>query len=118
MHSERRFIVRKVWELVELCADQRRHCRWVNMVDIRNALDSWEIGLKEANAALLELEQKNYLLTMTSGEDDKITAIIITPPIYRCPDCRLMVSSRLDWEDHLPDCLHQRRKLRRLGLLA
>ena len=113
-----KFVGRKVWELVELCADQRRHCRWVNMSDFHNALDSWEIDLKEANAVLFELEQKNYLLAMTRGEGDEITDIILTPPIYRCPDCRLMVSSRLDWEDHLPDCRHQQAKMRRLGLLV
>jgi hypothetical protein len=88
------------------------------MEDFRNALDSWEIGRKEAYGALQELERRTYLLTMTRGEDDEITDIVITPPIYRCPDCRLMVSSRLDWEDHLPDCLHQREKLRRFGLIA
>ena len=113
-----KFAVSKVLELVELCAEQRGRCRRVNMEDFRNALDSWEIGRKEAYAALRGLEQSNYLLTMTRGEDDEITDIVITPPIYRCPDCRLMVSSRLDWEDHLPDCLRQREKMRRLGLIA
>ena len=79
MNPESDFIVRKVWELVELCAEQRRHCRWVNMEDFRNALDSWEIGRKDAYAALLELEQGNYLLTMRRGEGDTITDIVITP---------------------------------------
>ena len=79
MNPESDFIVRKVWELVELCAEQRRHCRWVNMEDFRNALDSWEIGRKDAYAALLELEQGNYLLTMRRGEGDTITYIVITP---------------------------------------
>jgi hypothetical protein len=40
MNSERLFIVHKVWQLVELSAEQRRRCRWVNMYDFRNALDS------------------------------------------------------------------------------
>jgi hypothetical protein len=75
MNSERLFIVHKVSELVELCADQRRHCRWVNLDDFRNALDSWEIGGKEAYAALRELERRNYLLTMTRLEDDVITIL-------------------------------------------
>ena len=118
MNAEWLFIVRKVWELVELCAEQRRHCRRVNMYDFRNGLDNWEIGRKESYAALRVLEERNYLLTMTRGEDDEITAIIITPPIYRCADCRLVVSSRQDWEDHLPDCLGQQEKMRRFGLLA
>jgi hypothetical protein len=118
MNPESVFIVRKVWELVELCAEQRRHCRWVNMEDLRNALDSWEIGRKEAYAALRELEQKNDLLTLTRGEDDEITDIVITPPTCRCPECRLMVCSRQDWDDHLPNCLRQREKLRRFGLIA
>jgi hypothetical protein len=118
MNSERLFIVRKVWELVELCAEQRKHCRWVNIEDFRNACDGWEIDREEANAALRELERRNYLLTMNRGEDDTITDVVITPPTYRCPDCRLVISSRLDWEDHLPACLRQRRKLRRLGLIA
>ena len=113
-----KFAVSKVLELVELCAEQRGRCRRVNMEDFRNALDSWEIGRKEAYAAQRGLEQSNYLLTMTRGEDDEITDIVITPPAYRCPDCRLMVSSRLDWEDHLPDCLRQQAKMRRLGLLS
>jgi hypothetical protein len=47
---------------------------------------------------------------------EPITAIIITPPIYPCSDCRLMVSSHQDWEDHLPDCLRQREKMRKLGM--
>ena len=47
-----------------LCAERRMRCRWVNMYALRNALDSWEIGRKEAYAALGELERKNYLLTM------------------------------------------------------
>src|SRR5450631_2209927 len=94
MNSEWRFTIRKVWELVELCAERRRRCQWVNMVDFRAAVDSWEIDRKEAHAALRELERKNYLLAMTRGEDDEITEIVITPPQYRCPDCRLMVSSR------------------------
>jgi hypothetical protein len=94
MNSERRFIIRKVWELVQLCSDQRRRCRWVNLAEFRNALDSWEIGRKEAYAALQELERGNYLLAMTRGEDDEITDITLTPPIYRCPDCRLIVASR------------------------
>ena len=55
---------------------------------------------------------------MPRGEDDEITDIILTPPIYRCPECRLMVSSRLDWEDHLPDCRRQQEKMRRFGLIA
>jgi hypothetical protein len=118
MHSEWRFTVRKVWELVELCAEQRGRCHRVNMDDFRNAIDGWEIGRKEAYAALWELERRNYLLTMTRGEDGEITAIVFTPPVYRCPDCRLMVSSRQDWEDHLPICLRQQAKMRRLGLLA
>ena len=113
-----KFAVSKVLELVEPCADQRGRCRWVNMDDFRNALDSWEIDRKDAYAALRALERKNYLLAMTRGEDDEITEIVITPPQYRCPDCRLMVSSRLDWEDHLPDCLRQQAKLRKLGILA
>ena len=113
-----KFAVSKVLELVELCAEQRRHCRWVNMEDFRNALDSWEIGRKDAYAALLELEQGNYLLTMRRGAGDEITDIVITPPTYRCSECRLVVSSRQDWEDHLPDCLRQREKLRKFGLIA
>lgn len=117
MNSER-WVVRKVWELVELCAEERKRGRWVNMADFHNALDCWEIGRKEANAALRQLEQGNYLLAMCRGEDDEITDIIITPPTYRCPDCRLMVSSRRDLEDHWPDCLRQQAKLRRLGLLV
>jgi hypothetical protein len=88
------------------------------MHDFRDALDSWENGRKEAYDALRELERENYLLTMTRGEDDEITDIILTPPTYRCHECRLMVSSRQDWEDHLPDCLRQRAKMRRLGLLV
>ncbi len=105
MNSERLFVVRKVWELVELCADQRRRrCRWVNLPEFRDALDSWQIGRKEAYAALRELEGRNYLLTMTRGEDDEIADIILTPPTYRCHACRLIVSSRLDWEDDLPGC--------------
>jgi hypothetical protein len=48
MNSESGFIVRKVWELVELCADQRRHCRRVDLAEFRDALDSWEIDGKEA----------------------------------------------------------------------
>lgn len=113
-----KFVVRKVLELVELCSEKRGRCRRVNMENFRNALDSWEIGRKEAYAALRELEQGIYLLTMMRGEDDTITDIVITPPTYRCNHCRLMISSRQDWEDHLPDCLHQREKLHRLGLLA
>jgi hypothetical protein len=118
MNSEWLFIVRKVWELVELCAEKRGRCRWVNMHDFGNALDSWEIDRKRAYAALRVLEQKNYLVTMTRAEDDEITNIVITPPTYRCIECRLMVSSRQDWEDHLPDCLRQQEKLRRIGLLV
>lgn len=74
--------------------------------------------MSQAYAALRELERKNYLLTMNSGEDDDITDIVITPESFRCADCRLIVSSRQEWEDHLPDCLRQREKMRRLGLLA
>jgi hypothetical protein len=118
MHSESRFIVRKVWELAGLCAERRRRCRWVNLDDFRNAIDGWEIGRKQAYGALLELEQENYLLTMRRCQDDEITDIVITPPTYRCPECRLVISSRLDWEDHLPDCLRQQAKMRRLGLIA
>jgi hypothetical protein len=118
MNSEWLFIGRKVWELVELCAEKRGRCRWVNMHDFGNALDSWEIGRKELYASLRGLEKRNYLLTMTRGEDDEITDIVITPATYRCPDCRLMVSSRLDWEDHIPDCLRLQEKLRRIGLLV
>jgi hypothetical protein len=112
------FVVRKVWELVELCAGQRKRGRWVNMDDFHNALESWEIGSKEANAGLLELEQRNYLVTMNREDDDEITDIIITPPQYRCPDCRLMVSSRQNWEDHLPDCRRQQAKMRKLGIIV
>ena len=112
------FTVSKVLELVELCSEKRRRCRWVNMSDCRNALDSWEIDRKEANSALRELERGNYLLAMTREEDDETTGIVITPPTYRCPECRLVISSRQDWEDHLPDCRRQREKLRRLGILA
>ena len=61
-----------------------------DMHDFRNALDSWEISRKEADTALRGLERKNYLLMMTSGEDNDITDIVITPPAYPCPDCRLM----------------------------
>jgi hypothetical protein len=80
------------------------------MGDFHNALDSWEIGRKEAYAALRELERRNYLLAMARGEGDEITEIVITPPTYRCHACRLVVSSREDWEDHLPACLRQREK--------
>jgi hypothetical protein len=113
-----RFVVNKVLELVELCAEQRRHCRWVNMENFRSARDSSETGRAEAYAALRELEQRNYLLAMTRGDDDTITDIVITPERFRCHHCRLMVSSRLDWEDHLPDRLRQQTKMRRLGILA
>jgi hypothetical protein len=118
MNSDSIFIVCKIWELVEVCSEKRRRCRWVNLAEFRNALDCWQIGRKEAYAALRELEQRRYLLAMTRGEDDEITEIVITPPIYRCPDCRLMVTSCIDWEDHLPDCLREREKLRRIGPLA
>ena len=74
--------------------------------------------MSQAYAALRELERKNYLLTMTRGEDDEITDIVITPESFRCADCRLIVRSRQEWEDHQPDCLRQREKMRRLGLLA
>ena len=118
MNPESVFIVRKVWELVELCAERRRRCQWVNMDDFRNACESWEIGRKEAYAGLWELERRNYLLTMNRGEDGEITGIVVTPPTYRCHRCRLMVSSRQDWEDHLPDCLRQQKKMRRIGVLV
>jgi hypothetical protein len=113
-----KFVVSKVLELVELCSEKRRHCRWVNLDDFRNACDSWEIDRKDAYGALRELEGKNYLLTMTRGEDDTITDIVITPETFRCNHCRLVVSSRQDWEDHLPDCLRQQAKMRRLGIFA
>jgi hypothetical protein len=64
------------------------------------------------------IERKIYLLTMTPGEEEEITDIVITPETFRCNHCRLVVSSRLDWEDHLPACLRQREKLRRLGLIV
>ena len=115
MNSERLSIVRKVWELVELCAEKPRRCRRVNMESFHNACDGWDIGRKEVYAALHELERSNYLLTMVRGDDDEITDIVITPPTYRCSDCRLIVSSRQDWVEHLPDCLRQRKKLRRVG---
>ena len=118
MNSESRFIVRKVWKLAQLCAEQRRRFRWVNLAEFRDALDGWEIDRKEAYAALRELERKNYLLVMTRGRDDEITDVVITPDRFRCHACRLMVSSRLDWEDHLPGCLRQQEKMRRLGILA
>ena len=54
--------------------------------------------MSQAYAALRELERKNYLLTMTRGEDDEITDIVITPESFRCADCRLIVSSRQEWE--------------------
>ena len=88
------------------------------MEDFRNALDSWEIDRKDAYAALLELQRRNYLLAMTRGEDDAVSDIVITPPTYRCHACRLVVSSRQDWEDHIPICLRQREKLRKFGLIA
>jgi hypothetical protein len=113
-----KFVVSKVLELVELCAEKRGRCRWVNMHDFRDALDSWEISRKEAYAVLRELERRNYLLTMTRGEEEEITDIVITPETFRCNHCRLVVSSRLDWEDHLPVCRHQQEKLRRFGLIA
>jgi hypothetical protein len=118
MNSESLFLVSKILEFVDLCADQRRHCRWVNMVDFRNALNSWEIDRKNAYTALRVLELKNYLLAMTRGEGDEITDIVIAPPIYRCHACRLIVSSRQVWEDHLPICLRQQAKMRKLGLHA
>jgi hypothetical protein len=118
MSSQGLFIVRKVWEFVDQCAEKRGRCRWVKMHDFRDALDSWEIGRNNAYAALRGLERNNYLLTMTRGEDDELTDIVITPPTYRCHECRLMVSSRRDWEDHLPDCLRQREKLQRIRLLV
>jgi hypothetical protein len=31
---------------------------------------------------------------------------------------RLLIISRQDWEDHLPDCLRQQAKMRRIGLIA
>jgi hypothetical protein len=77
MHSESTFNIRKVWELVGHCAEQRAHGHWVNMGDFHNALDSWEIGRKEADATIQDLEHQNYLLTMTSEEDDEITDIVI-----------------------------------------
>ncbi len=113
-----KFAVSKVLELVELCSEKRRHCRWVNLDDFRNACDSWEIGRKEACAALRWLEQRNYLLVMIRGEDDTITDIVITPGRFRCNHCRLMISSRQDWEDHLPACLRQQEKMRKLGIHA
>lgn len=117
MRSESEFILHKVRELIELCTEQRNRGRCVNMEAFGNALDSWEIGWKKALAALQDLEQQNYLLLMT-GDDGEISEIVITPPTYRCHNCRLLVSSRLDWEDHLPDCRRQQAKMRRLGLLV
>jgi hypothetical protein len=73
---------------------------------------------RQAYAVLRELERRNYLLTMTRGEEEEITDIVITPETFRCNHCRLVVSSRLDWEDHLPVCRHQQEKLRRFGLIA
>ena len=67
MNPEWPFTVRKVWELVELCAERRRRCRSVNMHDFRNALDSWEIGRKEVYAACGSWSRKTCLLTMTRG---------------------------------------------------
>jgi hypothetical protein len=88
------------------------------MRDFCNALDAWQIGWKKAYAALAVLEQRNILLTMTRREDGEISEIIITPATYRCHHCRLVVSSQLDWEDHLPDCRRQQARMRRLGLIA
>jgi hypothetical protein len=113
-----KFAVSKVLELVELCAEKRGRCHRVNMDDFRNAIDGWEIGRKEAHNALRVLERKIYLLTMSSRQDDEITDIVITTPTYRCHECRLVVSSRQEWEDHLPDYLHQRGKSRKLGLIV
>jgi len=55
---------------------------------------------------------------MTRGEGDEITDIVITPKSFRCNHCRLVVSSRLDWKDHMPACRRQQAKMRRLGLIA
>lgn len=118
MNSEELFIVRKVWEFVEQCAEQRGRCRWVRMTDFWDALDSWGIGKEESYTALRQLEGRYYLVLMTRGEEGAITDIVITPETYRCPDCRLMVCSRQDLEDHLPDCLRQQAKLRRIGLIT
>jgi hypothetical protein len=94
---------------------RRETGRWVNKHDFRNALDSWVIGKKDAYAVLRDLEQRNCLSTMTRGRDDEKTDIVITPESFRCLECRLVVSSRQEWEIHLPDCRHQLEKMRRLG---
>ena len=117
MNSEH-WVACKIWELVELCAEQRGRIRKVNLAEFHEALDSWEIGRKDAYAALEELEQRNYLLAMTPIDGDTIGDILITPERFRCNHCRLVVSSRLDWEDHLPDCLRQQAKMHRLRLIA
>ena len=56
-----KFAVSKVRQLVELCAEQRRRCRRVNMHDFRNACNSWEIGRQEAYAALRGLDRAEDL---------------------------------------------------------
>jgi hypothetical protein len=58
------------------------------------------------------------LLLWDSLEDDAVTNIVITAPIYHCSDCRLLVSNREDWEDHLPDCRRQQKKMWKLSILA
>ena len=88
------------------------------MTSAMHAIAGRSAGRKRTPPCVGSIERKIYLLTMTPGEEEEITDIVITPETFRCNHCRLVVSSRLDWEDHLPACLRQREKLRRLGLIV
>lgn len=80
----------------------------------------WEaidpMDYRERDEALSALQEQHRIDIFPQGEGER-AMIAVRPARVRCPDCRQWRPGSEDWDEHIDDCLRQRERLRKLGLL-
>lgn len=105
-----KFVVNKVWEIIQTCVDESRKGWRVDMSAFRDAMDSQNFDSREVREALAFLEARTYLITCVDV-DGHVTGISLVPQRYQCGHCKMWLNMQDDPEDHINLCLRLQRKI-------
>lgn len=105
-----RFVVNKVWEIIQTCVDESRKGWFVTMPEFRDAMGSQNFDGKEVREALEFLEARTYLILFPDA-DGHVARISLVPQRYQCGHCRMWLNMQDDPEGHIDLCLKQQKKI-------
>jgi hypothetical protein len=111
-----RFVVNKIWQVVQSCVEEARKGWFVKMSEFGDAMDGLDFTAKEVRATLAYLEARTFVITFLDA-DGGVAGITLVPQRYQCVHCNMWLNMQQEPVDHIGACLRLQRKIERNRVL-